>query len=733
MAQAPASYSASKKSSHDKSLASVQGELASIKNKIKTTYEGFKPNYDRYNDFKRFVFETSMSTDEQALLLDLGIPPLQFNILEAYINRWLGEFSKQQPSIMVGAQPNHKADPNVIKFVDGNLRYLLEDGDNKHTIYEVYKDLLSGGFSGFKLYTGYADQMSFDQSIMFQRVFDPTMCGWDQTARYSHKGDGEFCFEIFPKSREEYEDEIGKSTKNIKFTKTVEGFHWSYMSGNDCILLVVDFYKKKKQTVKLVRLSNGQVMTEKKYKDLRNNWDSIAQLPQIIGKPREARIDTICRYRIIENEIIEYVETDLPILPLIFVDGSSVLLKTQKNGNVHQFTRPYVYHARDAQRLKNYAGSSWANQLENVVQHKFMVKKEAIPKEEDFLSALTNYQKGSMIVTNAFFEEDPNQPIPDPIREVQQVSMPPEIAQAFITADQTIQNILGSYDAALGINDNQLSGIAIVEAASQSNATVMPFIVGILQGLQRVAQGYVDLLPQYVTTPRTMPVMDAEGKRNYVQVNQEGQEGAVMLDWESNTLDVRIEAGVNFQIQKSRALQQIEGLMKASPLFNQFINEKGLKSLLDNIEIRGIDELKIAVEDWMEELKKQKEMAMKQQQQEMMNNPAVMKAKTDQMKLQLDAQKMQSQLQIDMAKLQQAQQKVAADLEISHSQNAVQIIKSETEKFAKEVDLKMKHGDMAHKHMKESIETHMAHEDMKHRHKHVAEKSAQSKSQPAGG
>ena len=86
-----------------------------------------------------------------------------------------------------------------------------------------------------------------------------------------------------------------------------------------------------------------------------------------------------------------------------------------------------------------------------------------------------------------------------------------KLPQAFTGSDSLIQNVLGSYDASLGINNNQLSGIAIVEGASQSNATAMPYIVGCLQGFQRVAQIYVDLMPKYFTTPRTIPILDEEG------------------------------------------------------------------------------------------------------------------------------------------------------------------------------------------------------------------------------
>ena len=117
------------------------------------------------------------------------------------------------------------------------------------------------------------------------------------------------------------------------------------------------------------------------------------------------------------------------------------------------------------------------------------------------MAAYKDVQKESVLVYNSVHESNPDLPINNPIREVQRVPAPPEIAQAFTGSDSLIQNVLGSYDASLGINNNQLSGIAIVEGASQSNATAMPYIVGCLQGFQRLAQIYVDLMPKYMMTP----------------------------------------------------------------------------------------------------------------------------------------------------------------------------------------------------------------------------------------
>ena len=435
-----------------------------------------------------------------------------------------------------------------------------------------------------------------------------------------------------------------------------------------------------------------------------DEWDDgIAVPPSIIDKPRETDLETITRYRCIENHVLEEVETDFTMLPLIFVDGNSVMIKTPKNGNVRQVTRPYVYHAWGAQRLKNYAGIALANEIENIIQHKFIIKKEALPKEEDLMEAIKNIQKPSNIIVNAFYEENPDQPIPEPIREIMKIPAPPEALQAFTGSDSLIQNILGSYDASLGINNNQLSGVALVEAATQSNAAAMPYIVGYLQGYQRAAQIYVDLMPKYFTTPRTIPIMDEEGKRGTIKLNQDD---GVKMFYDSNELNVIVKAGASFQVQKSRTIMMVKEMMGMSPLFAQFISEKGLNFVLDNMEGKGIEQLKAMVSEWLEEMQKQKQMAMQAQQQEMQNNPALIKAKTDQMKLQQAEKKNQMDFQINMQKFKQDENKLIASIMQSRDSNKVQLVKANAERFSKMVDLAIKAKDVHHKHLTDTIHTH---------------------------
>lgn len=695
-----------------------QEQLARIKTNIRRAHDYFKPNYDRFNEFRRFVFESSLKNEEITLLMTLSRPQLEFNVLEAYISRLLGEFSKQEPDIEVNADDQSRADPMTIKVVEQHLRHTLTDSSNHHTKYEVYKDLLSGGFSSLKMTTDYVKPMSFDQVINIERVYDPTLCGYDQLARYSHKGDGRFCFELYPKSKEEFEEEFPDyNIDTLNFRRDFAGFNWSYLNDATPTLIVADYYEKKKKEKKIVQVrgeqgGHPQVMEYEKYNKMLKEWGGLEAPPAIIGKPRKTMLESIVRYRCIENQVIEYVETDFTMLPLIFVDGHSIMLKTPKNGNVRQVTRPYVYHAQGAQRLKNYAGIALANEIENTVQHKFMVAKEALPKEEDFLEAYKDVQKASVLVYNSVHEGNPDMPISNPLREVQRVPAPPEIAQGFTGSDQLIQNILGSYDAQLGINNNQLSGVALVEAASQSNATAMPYIVGYLQGYQRAAQIYVDLMPKYYTTPRTLPLKDEEGKKTFIKINQ--QDGMDM-DFDTNELNVVVKAGASFQVQKSRTIMMVKEMMGMSPLFAQFIAEKGLNFVLDNMEGRGIEQLKSMVESWVQEMQQQKQMAQQSQQSEMQNNPAILKTQVEMQKLQHESQKDQMQFKVDMAKIAQEEKKLQAEIKVDHDDNAVKLVKAMTERIVHKDDMNLKHRDMGHRHLKEAIEVH--HKGLETHHK----------------
>ncbi len=693
----------------------IQDKLTRIKENVRGAYEYFKPNYDRYNDFRKFVFETALTNDDVSLLVSLGRPQLEFNVLEAYISRLMGEFSKQEPDIEVSADDPQDADPRTIQMIEEHLRHTLNDANNEHTKYEVYKDLLSGGFSVLKVSTDYKSPMSMKQDIFIERAFEPTLCCFDKLARFSHKGDGKFCAELFPMTKEEFEEEYPDiDISGLSFRRDFSGFNWSYLNDNKEMLIVADYYEKKPKHFKIVQVRDGRVMPLDEYEHMVATWSDPGTVPPtIIGKPRKTTIHKVWRYRCVENMIISAEETEFTMLPLVFVDGNSVMIRAPKNANVRQMTRPYVYQAKGAQRLKNYAGISLANAIENEVQHKFMVAKEAIPKEEEFLKAYKDVQKASTLVYNSVHENNPEMPILNPIQPVPKVPAPPEIIQAWQGTDSIIQMSLGSYDAQLGINNNQLSGVAVVEAATQSNSAAMPYIVGCMQGFSRAAQIYVEMIPKYWVTPRTVPMMSADGHRYSVPINQDNNK---TFDYADNALNVCVKAGASFQVQKSRTIMMVKEMMGMSPLFAQFIAEKGLNFVLDNMEGKGVDQLKEMVDGWLQEMQQQKQQAMQMQQQEAAQNPAAIKAQVDMQRLQLDKEKMLLEHKIDMLKLEVEHNKIDADLHMSYQKDKMEIRRAELDHHDRLIDHGLKATDIAGKHMSTALDHMLGAKDQEHRH-----------------
>lgn len=635
--------------------------LKRIQRNIADSYTYFRDNYDRFRFFKNYIYKQSVTDEQKSILRRLNRPDAEFNILEAYLSRLLGEFSKQEPGIIVSPKAGNPVPQDVLNLVEDHIRHVIDTADKDSFSYQTYKDSLSGGFSVAKVYPDYDSPMSFDYEVCVKKAYDSTMCGFDPMARLSHKGDGNYCFELFPMTTDDFKAQHPDIDISDITYQGMEGFNWTYDEAYDRkIIVVAEYFEKKKKNARIVKLSNGMTMTQTNYNKIAKEWENdpsiIEQLPVVVSK-RTTEIQVICYYKLMQNKIIEYYETDYTYLPLVFFDGNSEFLTKGKSNSSYQMTRPYLYHAKGVQDLKNFAGQTLAHYLQNIVQHKFIVMKEAIPQEKDYLTALSDIQKMNTVVVNAFSENSPDKPIPTPIREVQNQPAPPEVMAAFQATDPTTQTILGSYASNLGQNDNDLSGKAVIESASVGNAASMPYVVGYLNGLTQVACIIADYMPKYLLGKRKIGVKDKAGNKDYKDTN-----GAT---YSPHSIKVNIEAGVNFQVQKNQALQQITSLMQASQEFSAFMNDdETLPILVDNLTIYGADRIKEAVPKWIQKKQQMQQQAMEMQQK---NDPTQLMLQVEQQKAQLMAQIEQQKIQMQMLEIQMKKEQadIKAQLDIA--------------------------------------------------------------------
>lgn len=680
---------------------------------VETAYIYFKDNCQRFRDFKNYTFRETLTEQQKGMLTSLNRPQLEFNMGAANVARKLGEFSMHEPSIIVSPSEGVPVDNRVIDIVEGSIRHKIQDADKNSFSNEIYKDMLGGGFSAGKVYTDYQSEMSLNQDIIWAKCFDATMVGFDPLARAPHKGDGKFSFEMYPVLGEELQEQFPKVKLSMKADSTyIESYQWSYKDMYErIVILVCDYYEKKKKRVKIVKLADGKVMTVKHYEKMQAYWEDnqvIEQIPEVINS-RMTVIDVICNYKFIRDQILEYTETDYSMLPHVFFDGNSDILCKGHTNTSYQFTKPYYYHAKGAQDMMNFMGIAITNSIDNLSASKFIVKEEAIPQQKDYIDAITEPQRANTIVVRAYSENNPDKPIPDPIREVQYPALPPEVMGTFGQSIQFIQSILGSGVSNPESAHDYISGKAIIEASNADNAAGMPYTVGYLAGLAQMARIHVDLMPKYLVGRRTIPIVTKDNDRVYQDINSEGQPH---LNYEQGAIKVQIEAGVNFQVEKNKALQAIIGLTQSNPKLAEFFSsDEGLPILLDNLTIYGADRLKEAAAMWMQKQQQQQQQAQQMQQQMMQQDPRFIKAQADVQKVQLQGQELQMKgeqqqfdRQVKMAELALEQEKVQNEaILVQHEAEqeeinaAVQREKAQAEIVSHSLDAAAKMASIKHK------------------------------------
>jgi len=154
------------------------------------------------------------------------------------------------------------------------------------------------------------------------------------------------------------------------------------------------------------------------------------------------------------------------------------------------------------------------------------------------LKAYNNIQQASTVVYQAYNENQPDQQLPPP-REVVRTPIPPEVMQAYSVTDATSQMILGTFDAALVSTITSLAGWRFKKVLLSQIRLLCRMSMGTCK-LVAYRHYDADLLPLYIVTARTIPVVGLDGKRTYEKVNQQNGQGA-QLDYDQSALNIYIE------------------------------------------------------------------------------------------------------------------------------------------------------------------------------------------------
>lgn len=711
-------------------------ELPTRVDEVESSYRYFKENNQRYEEARTFLFKTTITEELKNTLVNINWPIFEFNILESFVSRLAGEFAKQIPSPSVRSTVQRNNDPKtaaLAELLEGRLRYIFDQPDVDNSEKSIFLESVSGGFSAAKLRLDYTNPKSFIQDVFLEKCYDPTLCYFDPIARKNHKGDGRYCGELIPFTDKEFEQEWPDININtIEFSRdalTAGNLHWYYTEGEDSsirkIIYVADHYVKKEVKAKLVKIKlpnfkpflqrlmqlahqlimsrskdpNSQIppgspippppphdpnekmqpfiyksMTEEEYEAFIEVWKSKTSLPvPAIIDERETMLTEIWHYRFIKDRLLERPRKTLwTILPIVFFDGNSHVIANK------QMTRPYHYQAMDAQKTKNITGIAMMNAIENTPQTRLIMAKESIPEEPAYQETLKSPQRpAAAIVFNSMGETNDGKPLPPPAPLNFQY-FGSELIQLFSDFDKTIQMILGNFDQQLGIQQKELSGIAIQEAMSQSNNAAMPYINNYMDSMNQISKGIIEVYPKIIRTERTLPIIDKNGLHQAIIVNSDQDNDLFTMDYDAMDMEVVVRSSVNFEIQKEKTFENFVSLMSLPDPngWKGFFGGPAATDLLDNMNVRNQDSLK---QKFLQYQTVQQQQEQQNKQMAMLSNPGMVSLQ----ETQINAQLKQQQMQMDAMIKQQEMKIEEMNLKMDQQVEGMKMIQSMIESMAK--------------------------------------------------
>lgn len=507
-------------------------------------------------------------------------PCLTFNKLLGPINQVANQARMNKPDLE--ALPvDLSGDQDTADVIGGMIRH-IEYNSRADQVYETsLAQSAKGGFSYWKVVTKYCGNKTFEQELRIERIINPFAVLIDPYAKEADKSDMGWAFELEWMPRDEYEAEFpGSEVASLNF------FDGGYNPAPDWItkdgVLVARYWYVEVEIKTLVAIQwpDGKVTNE--YTD--NLPDDLPAGMQYATdddgnrKEREDEIRHVKMCRLNGVEILDETEWKGQWIPILACLGEEMWIENKR------YVFSLIRFARDPQRLYNFYRSSEAETVMLGTKAPWIGVKGSF-KDSRWATANT--------VPWAYLEYEPMDIAGNPIQPPQRNVFEPPIQALTIGAAQASDDIKATtnvYDASLGAQSNETSGVAIQQRQGQMELANFHFVDNLNRAILQCGVILCDLIPKIYDTPRQVRILGEDMTEQIVKVNQKFQDdygNEKCYDLVNGKYDVRMKIGPSFKTQQQQTSQQLMELSQNNPQLMQIAGD----IIFDNLNFRGADKI----------------------------------------------------------------------------------------------------------------------------------------------
>jgi hypothetical protein len=432
--------------------------------------------------------------------------------------------------------------------------------------------------------------MSFNQALRFKRIKDPTMCFWDPSSEMLDKSDGDFAGRRYVMSKKKFKSKYPgiKIDNTNSFSDNSGAMTW--MTEDD--IMIADYYEKQYYKRDVSLLSDGTVVDTDDAENIIRKFNKKQQLLEVQASQQgipffqkelsvlkqELHDDFKVKfYRAISSEIIEMANWDSKVLPVIYQAG----VVQEVDGR--EKTISFIRWIKDAQRSYNYSRSELAYRQKLTRYEPYMGHVKCI-------EGLQKYWKEAHKAKSYLpFKTGPNGEIP-------QRQSAPQIPQILIAemqqSLQDIQNIPGRFEANLGANGNETSGVAILNRQKPGNYSVKPFFENANDAIESGINVVVDLLPKIFDTKRKVSIVDENNNEKNETINNTEDESSNIT---IGRFKATVTVGSSFAAQRVEAVEQFIRMVQVWPELRAVTPDLAV----ENLDLKNVPQLISRIRKWV--------------------------------------------------------------------------------------------------------------------------------------
>lgn len=536
----------------------------------------FSENITRGKDDANFTVRDQWTAIERSEFTRLFKPAMTFNKLYDNVKKIAGEQRKNKPDLLVRSLTG-KATQEQINLRADLVRTISYRSQNDLVYQTAFRSALMQGYGAFEIDVDYDNPRSFVQDIFFRLITDVNRTSFDPSAVKPHKGDGNFCSKSYTLSRSVFDATYPYIINPVSYIdpNMLLDFQWQ---SKDTIVMC-DYSVKEWFPLIIHKLSNGMTVTDAQWERMQKTFamqkeiaDSsvvvggiiLNEIPKIVAT-RQTQDYNIRKYRLLQNQIVDFSDWPSRQLPIVFVDGDSYWIEGR------QYTKSFIHEARDAQKCVNYFGSEIAADVKN------RRREQWIGTPDNIIGYEQQWRNPELQIGILLAKPDPKtgqMPMKQQAWELSQ-----GLLLNFQRSTQDIREILG-FSETEALQGRDVSGKARRERKMEGSMSAYVFFDNLNQAIEQAGRVVLDLLPVvYGGDERDVIITQKDGNTKNMTLNKTMPNGQVENELSTGDYDIEIDTGPSFAVQKDIALEFFQQTIAANPQVFPLIADLWAKNL----------------------------------------------------------------------------------------------------------------------------------------------------------